>query len=845
MSENVPTPEILLEHQDWLRTLARRLVQDPATADDAVQETMAAALTHGRAVRHVKGWLATVLRNRVRDRARSHRRREAREQAAAVPEATLDSPVDVVERAELAQQMTAAVLALDEPFRSTVLLRYFDGLSNEEIARRHDVPAATVRTRLKRALDRLRARFDADHDGDRKRWAGPMALAFGVESSAAAASGAGSAVGAGRHAGLVDTTTVTARSSLSWGAAVAATAIIAVVTTMVVYQIRPSWFGVDSARETGVARSGADGGAARAPRLAAPSTAPAEGAMGTGGPAAGRPGAGRDAAVAPTVEPVTVELTGRVIDVAGEPLGGIELVVGESWRANSNVPPGSPGLETSIVSRADGSFRGTLAGVDPRVTLLVSAREPDWETVGTAFVNPNAPVAALVIAGEVTVVAGHVFDGAGRPVEGVSIQLELDEWRRHAANDPSNTRLEILHTTTNDHGEFVFDRVPDGLGRKVTAHASGRAQSVEIDPGDALGVRIEFDPNRDRTKIDGFVIDEHGFAVEDAVVVHGRATTRTDRQGRFVLSVPIEPEASDRLLAVADGYWPTVASEWDRAKPIELRLEQRPLELVGTLDPPATDSAEDYEVVLVDPTPIGGWKTLEQWAAKRREFAVRADGSFRVTGLADRPYTLRFRNRSTYLEFDAGPFAPSGAPLVVASPQGPYRTVHGVVVGLDGAPIEGVEVHRAVEYEMADGDVVTEYLDVDTTDAEGRFVAEQMPRKAALLQLDGPTIVPVLLDLAADETTVEYAIARRCGIRIAGANPRDHLEVLDASGEKLELHLITAGSRTSSRRMSATQGVITVAETGVRVRFLRNGEEIETVDVKLKPGTVTEISGPR
>ena len=46
---------------------------------------------------------------------------------------------------------------LDEPYRTTLLLRYGEMLSSVEIARRQQVPAGTVRWRLKSAVDRLRA----------------------------------------------------------------------------------------------------------------------------------------------------------------------------------------------------------------------------------------------------------------------------------------------------------------------------------------------------------------------------------------------------------------------------------------------------------------------------------------------------------------------------------------------------------------------------------------------------------------------------------------------------------------------------------------------------------------
>jgi len=62
------------------------------------------------------------------------------------------------------------VLALEEPYRTAILLRYYRGMSAAQIARELGIPPATVRTRLMRALDRLRARLDRTNDGDGRSW---------------------------------------------------------------------------------------------------------------------------------------------------------------------------------------------------------------------------------------------------------------------------------------------------------------------------------------------------------------------------------------------------------------------------------------------------------------------------------------------------------------------------------------------------------------------------------------------------------------------------------------------------------------------------------------------------
>lgn len=151
----------------WVRRLARALVGDEAAAEDVAQETLTAALE--RRTQPSRAWLAAVLRNRVRRWHRGRARRVEREERAARDEA-LESPDALIVRAESLRRAVELVLALDEPYRRTVLLRYLDELSPAAIAAREGVPVATVKTRLQRALEKLR-RAAADREGDpRPAW---------------------------------------------------------------------------------------------------------------------------------------------------------------------------------------------------------------------------------------------------------------------------------------------------------------------------------------------------------------------------------------------------------------------------------------------------------------------------------------------------------------------------------------------------------------------------------------------------------------------------------------------------------------------------------------------------
>ncbi|QDV07225.1 ECF RNA polymerase sigma factor SigW [Planctomycetes bacterium Poly30] len=162
----------LLDETEWVRALARRLVDSTHEAEDLAQETMTRALvsppTDGRSIR---GWLSVVLANRLR--ARLRRPDPALDVARDAAPAHEPSALETVERAEAHQAVVDAVMSLAEPFRTTVLLRYFEGCGPSEIAALENVPLATITSRLTRAHARLRAKLQ---DGDSTAGKGLLGL---------------------------------------------------------------------------------------------------------------------------------------------------------------------------------------------------------------------------------------------------------------------------------------------------------------------------------------------------------------------------------------------------------------------------------------------------------------------------------------------------------------------------------------------------------------------------------------------------------------------------------------------------------------------------------------------
>jgi len=183
-----PSPvriETLLAHRQWVHALARSLVRDESSADDVAQQTWQVALqSPPRNAGAARAWLGSVVRRIVLESQRRHVRRERREAVAARPEG-VSATGDIVARVEIDRAVVNSVAELPEPYRTTLLLRFYDGLPPRDIAARMDVPVETVRSRVRRGLERVRAGLDGRHGGERGVWeaaivpflAGPGGLA--------------------------------------------------------------------------------------------------------------------------------------------------------------------------------------------------------------------------------------------------------------------------------------------------------------------------------------------------------------------------------------------------------------------------------------------------------------------------------------------------------------------------------------------------------------------------------------------------------------------------------------------------------------------------------------------
>lgn len=139
----------------------RFLVQAPDEAEELTAETFLRVVRYaGRfdeAKASARTWILRIARNVMRDQWRTdQRRRRAPEESLRDLESDLPSPEERLIREEEVAQVLAGIATLPEADQELISLRYTSGLEHRDIAQLLGIRETAVRTRLWRALGRLR-----------------------------------------------------------------------------------------------------------------------------------------------------------------------------------------------------------------------------------------------------------------------------------------------------------------------------------------------------------------------------------------------------------------------------------------------------------------------------------------------------------------------------------------------------------------------------------------------------------------------------------------------------------------------------------------------------------------
>ncbi|MCP3916569.1 MAG: RNA polymerase sigma factor [bacterium] len=674
-------PEQLALHLDGLRALAEGLARSPDLADDLRQETwLAVHSSPPPRAGAARAWLATMMRNIARHERRAASRRRDHEGRAADAKARELAPSasDVVERVALQRRVVSCLLELADPYRETLLLRFYDQHSITEIAERMDVPTGTVKTRIARGLARLREKLSAELD-ERERALFALWLPRAEQAPA--------------HAAL-----------LAWSA-------LAVAAAAMAYWIVPgAW---NTPREPlRVARATPSAPAApAAPLPGARTTAPRRSI-----------GAARSAPRPTTFRALDLDLR-PIADLRFE---GARAATDADGRFTLDAAP-----STTAPAADDWVIVARPVDAHASVPFLLAQRAAVTGEVVDTDGNP-LPRAQVVLEFQHDFWFEHMkrdeiplrglqlerfactTDGLGRfelqsaPRDGrVFAACTFDgheEGRvRVGADEPLRIVLRPIAPRP-----FVSGRVVDRDGEPISAWVAG---------GDSM------------TMTDGhgrFQLESECFAVEQ--------TLRAARTGLLPDSLswtPGDPDPVLRLGGPAASIHGVVVDARGRPRS-GVRVRVTDLEPFGRIrtrrDPDAWSLAYVEETLYPHAGPYGADSA--------------DDGSFQLDGLLERPYALTAIDRTTLERAVGGPFpAPTGAdPITLVLDAGERPApVRARVVDANGQPLAGIELHPLRTLHPAEAALGERRLlrgPSRVTDAEGGAAWSNLVRDSLTLVTD-------------------------------------------------------------------------------------------------------------
>lgn len=153
------------KYKDYLLTLAKGLFGEQAAAEDVVHDVFVSFARSARRFQltgSLRGYLATCVSNRVRDKIRAKTRQAEALDSVNPIISDLDNPEQcVIEREEL-MRLRQAISQIPYEQREAVMLHLKGGMKFREIANLQGVSVSTIHGRYRYGLDKLRSLLNSE-----------------------------------------------------------------------------------------------------------------------------------------------------------------------------------------------------------------------------------------------------------------------------------------------------------------------------------------------------------------------------------------------------------------------------------------------------------------------------------------------------------------------------------------------------------------------------------------------------------------------------------------------------------------------------------------------------------
>ncbi len=837
--------EELLAHDGQLRALARRLLEDEDDADDLIQEAYLSALERGaHSPRAPSRWWREFLRLKARTLRHQESRRKRREVVVATPEGKPDELVTEEDREAFLHALARAVDELDEPYRTTMQMRFVEEIPPREIARRERVPVTTVYTRVNRGLKQLRGRMDRNFDD--RSW---MVIALALPR---------------RHAKR-------APKLVALGAAGLLTVI---APWLVLGDTAPSRTQRSSAAAVrGLEVSNVPEGEQASPSQASPDTAIRRRVLSS---SAG------SAPVVGTV-PEAPMFSGRVVDPEGAVLSGIPVVAEPgkitspqaslgNWVFAVTGPP-----DTETVSGSDGSFELDIpSGFNGRVLARGAGYRP---VLAEAVPFAGRAHTLELVAAPVRSVVGRVVDPEGDGLADVSLHMRSSPEFTASQRRPERSWVPVMSEARSDaHGYFELEDAYVMVRSRIEVQKEGFVpQQLNLVVEGPLELEIELEPLPPRSlPIRGFVVDENGAWIEDAVVAAARGVAVTDEGGGFQLDTDEMGESETLWVLVEQKHPVTIELVRDGdgrfylPDPFVIEVVDPPLVIEGRIVDADGDPVSGAYVWCHDMTKVGTSRSSlfaediidpADWNVPY-DTGTEEDGSFRIPYLMDREYRIGSVYLPT-LDSVLGDPVPAGTrDLILTLPTDQaHSTVTGRVITKGGRPVEGATValvSETVRIPIEPGFTFTSEMRLrsTSTDADGRFELGDLPGAGYSLTVKGDDFVqngtPIPASTGAEPRQIVITVARRAHLRLARSlccETATHYSLFDGSGKRLTVYAAEEFDRNFDMspyvRVGITDGgsaIIVSPDTATEIVFYEDEVELSRLPIQLSADMLNELS---
>ncbi len=869
MQGDATNPDLFELHAGFLRRLAKQLVTDEHDSEDLVQETWAVFAEknqRGQRPRNLRGWLATVIRNRANNFRRDRAARRDRETQTFDESSRADSTARDL---AVQERVLAAVTALREPFRGAIYMRYYQGLTPTAIAAELKVPVATIDSRLLRGRALIREQLNVEF-GDNRVWLSaliplcppnlflppvqlpPVELPVGHLPVGPIAS-----VGAlGMKLVLAIVASITVISAALWttlddGEAGDSEPIPAVHAETLAMEL-PSELETIEPLVAELTPS------SRKPTTSTSSTDESE-------------------ELAAAV-PATLGLGGLVLDLDEWPVPSLQL------RFQPTPSSGGFGPEVSTQSNGSGEFEFEgLFGAG-----RVYADEPGWTTVFEGALAretlPGERAETSVVVARSREVRLRVQDEEGLGIDGALVRVVFPpSLHKRTENTFERSALVQIEDVTSSSGSTSLV-MPSVAGIHLRVQKFGFEDLVFDFDASAAATANEAEivltmvhlSQRDQT-LSGRVVDLYGTPIPGACVELGRLGTRCDEEGRFHFDLSKrDPFASfnegeryvPRLTAVHSGWRAATLEaaldadgEPDWPDDIVLQLIERPLSISGRVIDENGAPIEGALVFVPKLSLIAGRTTIEaemRGQDEDGEFLITertdASGRFEFGGLLDKPYTIAAFLEDSLVRGQVEHVAAGEEQVVIRLDRTAiWPEVRGRVVNRDGIPLAGLKLTPGMASQSAAGTTgdwnTSEDMEPVTTDDDGRFVLLNIPKRFMRVDIVHPETLFAHKELNAEgaredergnliDRNFEVGLRMRFHVQLDQPTEADAIRVLDADGEEIEALTQTANSYFTSPRNQllhdGLSGHLFVGEDAREMVLLKDGAEVRRIPLDLK-----------